>query len=99
MQYRLGVFEKRPLRKIFGRNEKILRKNTVKDFTICTYHRILLGWQMSGVGGTSALRGVEKCVKNLVGQPGGKRRDRSEDMNITGKTILNWILKTSGRTV
>jgi hypothetical protein len=44
MQYILGVFANRVLRKIFGRNEKRLEKKcTIKNLKICTLQQILLG--------------------------------------------------------
>ena len=57
------------------------------SFKICTAHRLLLG----GWGRGARVGGGEKCVQDLVGE--SERKNHWEDLGISVRIILKWILK------
>ena len=63
----------------------------VTNFMIYTAHRMLLGDEAWGTC-VCVWGGEEKCVQGLVGEC--ERKNHWEDLGISVRIILQWILKT-----
>jgi hypothetical protein len=94
-EHRLRVFRRIfrfEMEEVAGGRRK-LKKNI--SSIICTVHKILLGDQIEEdkIGGTCRKHGKDKkCVKNF-GRKALKERVYSEDIDVDGNIILQWILR------
>jgi hypothetical protein len=96
-EHRLGVFDNRALRRVFGPKAGNGESCTMRSFIICIHPQISLGrwskWEWGGRGMWHTCDRRGKCTRFWWKRP--KEGDHSEDRGIDGRIgwekILGWL--------
>jgi hypothetical protein len=88
-EHRLGMFENRLLRKLFGSKRKELTRDKKKLYSGCV--RVLYSWP--NIIRMIKKNGMEGIYSTYEGQKYLSERDHLEDLSLDGRIILKRISK------